>query len=48
MDRFAKIVGREYRLFDYVGHPEAERVVILMGSGAEAAQETVEYLNEGG
>ena len=44
MDRFAGIVGRRYHLFDYVGAPDAERVVVLMGSGAEAAQETVEYL----
>jgi pyruvate-ferredoxin/flavodoxin oxidoreductase len=44
MDRFAKTVGRAYRLFDYVGAPDAERVVVLMGSGADAAQETVEYL----
>ena len=44
MDKFAKIVGRQYHLFDYVGAPDAERVVILMGSGAEAAQEAVEYL----
>ncbi|EMP54997.1 pyruvate flavodoxin/ferredoxin oxidoreductase domain-containing protein [Marinobacter santoriniensis NKSG1] len=44
MDRFADITGRRYRLFDYVGHPEAERVVILMGSGAECAHETVEWL----
>ena len=46
MDKFAKIVGRQYHLFDYVGHPEAERVVVLMGSGAEAAHETVDYLVE--
>ncbi len=44
MERFAKITGREYRLFDYYGAPDAERVIIMMGSGAEAAQETVEYL----
>jgi pyruvate-ferredoxin/flavodoxin oxidoreductase len=44
MDRFAKIVGRQYRLFDYYGAPDAERVIVLMGSGAEAATETVEYL----
>jgi pyruvate-ferredoxin/flavodoxin oxidoreductase len=44
MDRFAALTGRQYRLFDYVGHPEAERVVVLMGSGAEAAHETVEWL----
>ncbi len=44
MDKFASIVGREYHLFDYVGAPDAERVIMLMGSGAEAAHETVEYL----
>ena len=44
MDRFAKVVGRSYHLLDYVGPADAERVVVLMGSGAEAAQETVEYL----
>ncbi len=48
MDRFARIVGRQYRLFDYVGSPTAERVIVLMGSGAETAQETVEYLNKRG
>jgi len=44
MDRFATRTGRQYRLFDYVGHPQAERVIVLMGSGAEAVQETVEWL----
>jgi pyruvate-ferredoxin/flavodoxin oxidoreductase len=44
MDDFASITGRRYRLFDYVGHPQAERVVVLMGSGAETAHETVEWL----
>ena len=44
MDTFASLVGRQYHLFDYVGHPEAERVVILMGSGGETAEETVNYL----
>ncbi len=44
MDRFAEITGRRYRPFDYVGHPEAERVIVLMGSGAETAHETVEWL----
>ncbi|RLD13066.1 pyruvate:ferredoxin (flavodoxin) oxidoreductase, partial [candidate division KSB1 bacterium] len=48
MDKFAKLVGRQYHLFDYVGHPEAERIIVLMGSGAEAAHETAEYLaNQG-
>jgi pyruvate-ferredoxin/flavodoxin oxidoreductase len=44
MDKFAKVAGRQYKLFDYVGHPEAERIIILMGSGAEAAHEAVDYL----
>ncbi len=44
MDRFAKLVGRQYHLFDYVGHPEAERVIVLMGSGGETVADTVEYL----
>ena len=48
MDKFADLVGRRYRLFDYFGAPDAERVVILMGSGAEAARETVEYLEKRG
>ncbi|MCH9034423.1 MAG: pyruvate:ferredoxin (flavodoxin) oxidoreductase, partial [Planctomycetes bacterium] len=44
MDRFAKLTGREYHLFDYVGAPDAERVIVMMGSGGEAAHETVEHL----
>ena len=48
MDKFAKVVGRSYRLFDYVGAPDAERVIVMMGSGAEAAHETVEYLSARG
>jgi pyruvate-ferredoxin/flavodoxin oxidoreductase len=44
MDKFAGLTGRAYKLFEYVGAPDAERIVILMGSGAETAQETVEYL----
>jgi pyruvate-ferredoxin/flavodoxin oxidoreductase len=44
MDKFAKLVGRQYNLFEYVGSPEAERVIVLMGSGADTADETVEYL----
>ena len=42
MDRFAEVVGRSYRLFDYVGAPDAERVIVMMGSGAEAAEEAVD------
>ena len=48
MDRFAEITGRQYHLFDYVGAPDAERVLMIMGSGAEAAHEAVEYLVEQG
>ena len=44
MDKFAELTGREYHLFDYVGAEDAERVIVLMGSGAEAAEETVSYL----
>ena len=43
-DRLAELTGRRYRLFDYVGHPEAERVLVMMGSGCETAEETVEAL----
>ncbi len=48
MNRFAQIVGRSYHLFDYIGAPDAERVVIMMGSGAETMHETVEYLTARG
>ena len=48
MDRFASRVGRAYRLFDYAGHPEADKVVVLMGSGAETAHETVDWMNAKG
>ncbi len=44
MDKFAEVVGRKYKLFDYVGAPDAERVIVMMGSGAEAAEEAVEAL----
>jgi pyruvate-ferredoxin/flavodoxin oxidoreductase len=44
MDKFTRLAGRQYHLFDYVGPPDAERVIVLMGSGAEATQETVEHL----
>jgi pyruvate-ferredoxin/flavodoxin oxidoreductase len=48
MDRLGGLTGRQYRLFDYAGSPDAERVLVLMGSGAEAAQETVEALTARG
>jgi len=44
MDEFAAQTGRKYNLFDYVGAKDAERVIVLMGSGCEAADEAVEYL----
>ncbi len=48
MDRFAALTGRQYHIYEYYGAPDAERVIVLMGSGAEAAQETVDYLNAQG
>jgi pyruvate-ferredoxin/flavodoxin oxidoreductase len=49
MDQFKKLTGREYNLFDYYGAKDAERVIIIIGSGGETASETAEYLvkNEG-
>ena len=44
MDKFAQVTGRHYNLFDYFGHPEAERIVVIMGSGGETAMETVKHL----
>ncbi|UCD95635.1 MAG: pyruvate:ferredoxin (flavodoxin) oxidoreductase, partial [Candidatus Zixiibacteriota bacterium] len=44
MDRFHEVAGRRYNLFDYVGAPDAERIVIMMGSGCETMHETVDYL----
>ena len=48
MDMLAAKIGRQYHLFDYVGHPEAEHVVVAMGSGCETIDETVKYLNSKG
>ena len=48
MDKFAAQVGREYKLFDYVGAEDAERVIIILGSGGETVEETVKYLNAQG
>jgi pyruvate-ferredoxin/flavodoxin oxidoreductase len=48
MNAFAALVGRQYQLFDYVGHPQAERVIVMMGSGAEVAHEAVEWLSARG
>ncbi|MFN3684971.1 MAG: pyruvate:ferredoxin (flavodoxin) oxidoreductase, partial [Fimbriimonadaceae bacterium] len=48
MDRFAELTGRRYSLFQYVGDPQAERVIVMMGSGAETAEEAIEALNAAG
>lgn len=48
MDKFAGLTGRQYHLFDYVGHPQAERVIVIMGSGAETVEATVSFLAEKG
>ena len=48
MDRFAARIGRAYRLFDYAGAPDAERVIVIMGSGAETAVQTALRLAEAG
>jgi pyruvate-ferredoxin/flavodoxin oxidoreductase len=45
MQEFQKLTGRHYDLFEYTGAPDAERVIILMGSGGETAEETADYLN---
>src|SRR5690606_253602 len=44
----AELTGRKYELYQYEGAPDAERVIIMMGSGAEAAHETVDYLRDNG
>jgi pyruvate-ferredoxin/flavodoxin oxidoreductase len=48
MDRFATLTGRQYHLFDYHGAADAERLLVIMGSGAESAEETVDFLNTRG
>jgi len=48
MNRFATLTGRSYRLFEYEGAPDAERVIVVMGSGGETARETVKALRAGG
>jgi pyruvate-ferredoxin/flavodoxin oxidoreductase len=48
MNRYAKLTGRAYNLFDYFGAKDAEKIIIIMGSGAEAVEETVDFLNSQG
>ena len=48
MDKLARKIGRQYHLFDYFGAPDAEKIIIMMGSGANTAEETINYLNKNG
>jgi pyruvate-ferredoxin/flavodoxin oxidoreductase len=48
MDQFAALTGRSYKLYEYYGAPEADRVIVIMGSGAETVHETIDYLNARG
>lgn len=48
MDKVAAVTGRQYHLFDYFGAADADRVIVIMGSGAETAEETINYLNQHG
>ncbi len=48
MDKYAEVTGRQYHLFDYVGAPDAEKIIIAMGSGVETVEETINYLNAKG
>src|SRR5678809_1345408 len=48
MNKFAKLTGRSYKLFEYYGHPEAERLIIIMGSGYGPVHEVTDYLNDRG
>jgi pyruvate-ferredoxin/flavodoxin oxidoreductase len=48
MEKVSKLTGRTYHLFDYVGAPDAEKIIVMMGSGGEATEEAVEYLNKKG
>ena len=48
MDKFAKITGRQYHVVEYYGAQDAEQVIVIMGSGAETVQETIDYLNAQG
>ncbi len=48
MDQFAALTGRQYKLYEYYGAPDADRVIVIMGSGAETVHETIDYLNARG
>ena len=48
MKKVSELTGRPYHLYDYYGAPDADRIIVIMGSGAEAAEETIDYLNARG
>ena len=48
MKKFEKLTGRSYKLFEYYGHPQAERIIIIMGSGYGPVHEVTDYLNDRG
>ena len=48
MKQVGELTGRQYHLFDYVGAPDAEKVIIAMGSGCDTIEETINYLNKQG
>jgi len=48
MEKFAKLTGRHYKMYEYYGAPDADRVIVLMASGCDTAMETVDYLNNNG
>jgi len=48
MERFGELTGRQYGLFEYHGDPNAERIIVIMGSGAQTVRETVDYMNTNG
>ncbi|MFH1005152.1 MAG: pyruvate:ferredoxin (flavodoxin) oxidoreductase [Bacteroidota bacterium] len=48
MNTFAQLTGRKYGLYEYYGHPNAERIIMLMGSGCDTAEETIDYMNQSG
>ncbi len=48
LQRFAELTGRRYQLYEYVGDPQAERIIVIMGSGFEVVSETIKFLNEQG
>jgi pyruvate-ferredoxin/flavodoxin oxidoreductase len=48
MEKFERLTGRSYKLFEYYGHPQAERIIVIMGSGAGPVHEITDYLNDMG